>query len=270
MSGADILSRILDRKRIEVGRRARHRRAFEAHAARFPLERGRGERALAAIRRGDGAALPRVIAEVKFQSPSAGTIRERAEGLGARIARGYVEGGASAVSVLADGPGFGGSALEVRRVASAIEAPVLFKEFVLDPIQVELARVGGASMVLLLVRALDPRSLRAMIAEVRARGMEPVVEAADEAELEIALETEARIVGVNARDLRTFRLDPEAAARAMARIPADRVAVFMSGIRTREDVDQVARTRADAILVGEGLMRAPDPGARLAQLLGGT
>lgn len=270
MSGPDILAQILDRKRGEVARRTSHRRAFEALASRVPLVPGRGARATEALRRGADAALPRVIAEVKFRSPSAGTIRERAAGLGARIARGYVEGGASAVSVLADGAGFGGSVLEVRRVATAIEAPVLFKEFVLDPIQVELARVVGASMVLLLVRALDPRALRTMIAEVRARGMEPVVEAADEAELRIALETDARIVGVNARDLRTFRVDADAAARAMALIPHDRVAVFMSGIRTREDVGLVARTRADAILVGEGLMRAPNPGARLAQLLGGT
>src|SRR5690606_35398620 len=102
---------------------------------------------------------------------------------------------------------FGGSVLGVRRVARAAGVPVLFKEFVLDPLQIDLARAAGASMVLVLVRALEPATLGALVDRCRARGLEPVVEAADEAEVERALETSARVIGVNARDLSTFEVD---------------------------------------------------------------
>jgi indole-3-glycerol phosphate synthase len=155
----------------------------------------------------------------------------------------------------------------LRRVAAAVQIPTLFKEFVVDPVQVDVARAVGASYVLLLVRVLDDRELAALIHEVRARGLEPIVEAADERELERALATPASIVGVNARDLRSFEVDPARAGELVERIPSDRVAVFMSGVRTRADFLRVAETRADAVLIGEGLMRSDDPGARLAELL---
>ncbi len=183
------------------------------------------------------------------------------------MARAYEAGGATAVSVLADRPGFGGSPLEVRRVANAIALPVLFKEFVLDPIQLDLAVAVGASMALLLVRVLDQERLEALVAACHERRLEPVVEAADEAELERALGTEATVVGVNARDLRTFEVDPARAARLIESIPSERVAVYMSGVRDVEDMKRVRDGRADAALVGEGLMRAEDPGARLASWL---
>jgi indole-3-glycerol phosphate synthase len=117
------------------------------------------------------------------------------------------------------------------------------------------------------VRVLRDRELGALIREVRARGLEPIVEAADERELERALATEASIVGVNARDLRSFDVDPARAGELVERIPSSRVAVFMSGVRTRADFARVAQTRADAVLIGEGLMRAEDPGKQLAELL---
>lgn len=221
---------------------------------------------MASLRRRDGAP-PGVLAEVKFRSPSAGRIRERSPGEGVRIARAYERGGASVVSVLADGPGFGGSPLLVRRVAGAVEIPVLYKGFVLDPIQVELAYDVGASLVLLLVRALDDVELSGLIARIRALGMEPVVEAANADEVDRAVAAGATIVGVNARDLRTFRVDKEAAALAVGRIPDPCIAVFMSGVKSEQDFRQVAQGRADAVLIGEGLMRAEDPGARLAELL---
>jgi indole-3-glycerol phosphate synthase len=142
-----------------------------------------------------------------------------------------------------------------------VRVPILFKEFVLDPQQISLARAVGAHMVLLLVRALDRSSLRAMVAEVMRQGMAPVVEAADEDELETALGTVATIVGVNARDLRTFQVDAERAQRILAGVPADRIAVHMSGIKTGRDLANVnAQGRADAVLVGESLMRAEAPG----------
>lgn len=261
---SDYLSAILERKRRENQRRRRHIAAM-APVHRVP-EPGRSARGIAALRRAPGQR-PSVMAEVKFRSPSAGEIRPRTPGEGVRIALGYERGGASVVSVLADGPGFGGSPLLVRRVAQAVSVPVLYKGFVLDAVQVELAFDVGASLVLLLVRALSDSELRCLIERVRALGMEPVVEAANAEEVDRALAAGSTIVGVNARDLSTFRVDKEAASACVARIPQERVAVFMSGVRTAGDFRDVAAGRADAVLIGEGLMRAEDPGARLAELL---
>jgi indole-3-glycerol phosphate synthase len=258
----DHLARIIERKRLEVARRVRRSAFYVNCAERAPLPRNDG---VAALRR--GAARPSVIAELKLRSPSAGQIRPRVQGELARLAEGLEGAGASALSVLCDGPGFGGSPLDLRRAARAVQVPVLFKEFVLDPVQVDLARAAGATYVLLLVRVLEDRALARLIEEVRARGLEPIVEAADERELERALAGKATIVGVNARDLRSFDVDPRRAGELVDRIPSDRVAVFMSGVRTRDDFARVADTRADAVLIGEGLMRAEDPGAQLRALL---
>lgn len=258
------LSQILERKRKENARRLRHAGAMK-HVAR-EAEPQRGRAGTKALRRGADKP-PSVMAEVKFRSPSAGAIRSKRPGEGVRIAKAYEDGGASVVSVLADGPGFGGSPLLVRRVANSVHVPVLFKEFVLDPVQVELAFDVGASLVLLLVRALTPTELRDLMTRTRDLGMEPVVEAANAAEIDEAVDAGASIVGVNARDLSTFRVDMEAAAECIARIPDDAVAIFMSGVRTPDDFRQVAQGRADAVLIGEGLMRAEDPGVRLRELL---
>ncbi|MCA9574772.1 MAG: indole-3-glycerol phosphate synthase TrpC [Polyangiales bacterium] len=264
------LDEILVRKRVEVSRRLRHQATLTRLAADVPLDPRRGARALEALRRPSSDAPPRIIAEVKFRSPSVGPIRAPAAGTGVRVARAYEAGGAAAISVLADGPGFGGSPLTVRRVARACAAPVLFKEFVLDPVQVELARVCGASMVLLLVRAHTLTPLQSLCDLVRARGMEPVVEAADEAELEVALQTNASLIGVNARDLRTFEVDMERAARCLAGIDPGRVAVFMSGIRSPQSFARLRGTRADAALIGEGLMRCDDPAEGVRAMLEAT
>lgn len=259
-----ILDDIVARKRVENERRRRHLGFDDTQLTRISV--GRAPRAHAALVRGDRP-LPHVIAEIKMRSPSAGAIRQRERGVVADIARQYEAGGASAVSVLCDGPGFGGSVLDVRRAAAVIELPVLFKEFVLDPVQLALACEVGASMVLLLVRALPRDELTRLVTLAHQVGLAPVVEAADDEELDVALASSARIVGVNARDLRTFDVDPEAARRSVARIPEDRIAIFMSGIRSEADLAGVAAGRADAVLVGEGLMRARSPGDRLRELL---
>ena len=172
--------------------------------------------------------------------------------------------------MLCDRAGFGGSALELRRVASRVDRPVLFKEFVLDSLQVHLAAAVGASMVLLLVRALDRETLHSLVEACHARGLAPVVEAADAREVAIAAQTSAEIIGINARDLRTFRVDPASARAAIEGVPAERVAVYMSGVSTSEDLRALARTRCDAVLIGTGLMAAPEPGARLAALKKGA
>jgi len=260
----DYLSAILERKRRENERRRRHMAGMSG-ASRVP-EPGRSVRAIEALRRAPGRP-PAVMAEVKFRSPSAGDIRSRTPGEGVRIAESYERGGASVISVLADGPGFGGSPLLVRSVARAVRVPVLYKGFVLDPVQVELAFDVGASLVLLLVRALADTELRALSAEIRALGMMPVVEAANAEEVDRAVAAGSTVVGVNARDLQTFSVDKAAARACVARIPQECVAVFMSGVRTEDDFREVTEGRADAVLIGEGLMRAEDPGARLAELL---
>lgn len=260
----DFLSEILARKRRENERRRRHLGAMRA--VERPPQRERSERGIRALRRAPGDP-PSVLAEVKFRSPSAGEIRPWSAGEGVRVAQAYERAGASAVSVLADGPGFGGSPLLVRRVAKAVSVPVLYKGFVLDSVQVDLAYDVGASLVLLLVRALGDSDLRALIEQIRGLGMEPVVEAASSAEVDRAVAAGSTIIGVNARDLNTFDVDMAAARACVARIPAGRVAVFMSGIRSADDFREVAQTRADAVLIGEGLMRSEDPGVRLSELL---
>lgn len=260
MSG-DLLAPILERKRREIARRIAHRALFDPAS----VERDPPPPALDALRR--TGSLPRIIAEVKLASPSEGRIRAWSAGEVRRVARGYEDAGAAAISVLCDRAGFGGSVLDLRRVAHEVRVPVLFKEFVLDPIQIDLARAVGASMILLLVRALDGGLLSELVRASLERGLEPVVEAASEAEVDRALETGARIVGVNARDLSTFRVDPAAAAKAIQKIPENRVAVYMSGVSTPEELTRVATGRADAVLIGTALMRASDPGRRLTELL---
>lgn len=265
---SDYLGPILERKRREVARRRAHAllsREASAGADTSSLD-DRAGFALARLRRQSGSP-PGVIAEIKMRSPSAGLIRPRSAGLVQALAREYEQGGAAALSVLCDGPGFGGSPLDLRRAAAAVSAPVLFKEFVLDPIQIELARTVGAHMVLLIVRALEPAALNELVDEALRRRLLPVVEAADEQELDVALATRAAVVGVNARDLRTFRVDRERALSAVARIPGDRVAVHMSGIGSAADLRTVADSRADAVLIGEALMRSPAPGERLREWL---
>lgn len=260
----DHLARIIERKQREVARRTRRAAFFaQASARRSHID---PHSSVERLRRPPGEP-PRVIAEIKLRSPSAGQIRARVPGEIVSIAAQYAHAGAAAISVLCDGPGFGGSALDLRRVAERVETPVLFKEFVLDPVQLDLARAAGARLVLLLVRVLSDERLASLIDEARRRGLEPVVEAADAAELERALALPATIVGVNARDLRSFGVDAGAALALVERIPADRVAVFMSGIRSQADFARVAPGRADAVLIGEGLMRAPEPGAALRALL---
>lgn len=264
-SERDYLSVILARKRREVARRRVHAALAGRAFGRVSPAPERGSAALAALRRPAGGRA-RIIAEIKFRSPSAGPIRERRTGDAQRIAEVYATAGASAISVLADGPGFGGGALDVRRVASAVRVPVLFKGFVLDEIQVELARAVGASLILLIVRALDGARLDTLVRTARSAGLEPVVEAADRLELERALASGASIVGVNARDLETFRVDVDEAQAILSGVPEDRVAVFMSGVRNLGDVERLSSGRADALLVGESLMRAPDQAALLRSM----
>ncbi|MCB9709157.1 MAG: indole-3-glycerol-phosphate synthase [Myxococcales bacterium] len=259
------LETIVARKRREVKRRKRHKLAAvfqpEACHTRFTDPP-------AALRR-QGAAAPRIIAEIKFESPSKGVLRDRQAGEAARIARGFERSGAAAVSVLCDAVSFGGTPLDVRRVSQTVRLPVLFKEFVIDEVQLDLARAMGATFVLLIVAALEDRALDQLVKATRKRGMEPLVEVYSERELDRALGADAHVIGVNARDLRTFRVAPRQAQQVIRKVPGSVVSVWMSGLRCRKDLEELGDERIDAALLGEALMRANDPEAALLRLTGG-
>ena len=205
-----------------------------------------------------------LIAEVKRRSPSAGSIREDLDP--AERARMYARHGAAAISVLTDGPFFGGSVEDLRAAAGA-GVPLLRKDFILDELQIMEARAAGASAVLLIVRALAPERLRTLLRAAVAQGLDALVETHTAAELDQAVEAGARIIGVNSRDLDTFRIDVEGAWALLARVPADLVAVAESGMSGPADVRRAAEAGADAALVGSALSAAASPAALVAALV---
>lgn len=204
-----------------------------------------------------------LIAEVKRASPSKGLLIEDFDAV--RIAREYEGNGASAVSVLADTEFFMGSPDFVRDVAVSVSLPVLFKEFVIDPLQVDLACSLGASAVLLIVAALEDIQLRDLSAHIAALGMDALVEVHDEHELERALRIGVGVVGVNNRDLKTFREDLSITERLATRLDGGVTLVAESAIRSPDDVARMARAGAHAVLVGEGLIKAADRPASVRQ-----
>ena len=208
----------------------------------------------------------RLIAEVKRASPSAGQIR--ADFQPARIAEIYQRHGADCVSVLTDEPYFQGSLDDLRQVRAAVELPLLRKDFVIDTYQVVEARVAGADAVLLIAECLDDDSLPRLHDAVIELGMTPLVELFEPANLPRVLNAGARLVGINNRDLRSFKTDLERTLRLRPQIPDDRVVVGESGIRTRRDVERLQSAGVDAVLVGETLMASPDLGAAVDELLG--
>lgn len=208
-----------------------------------------------------------LIAEVKRRSPSAGAIAPGRDAV-EQAAR-YAAGGAAAVSVLANDAFFGGSPDDVRAVSSSprVRLPVLYKDIVVWPEQVELAWRCGASAVLLIAAALAPDEVASLMAHAAGLGLEAVVEVHDEAELEQALALQGlRILGVNNRDLRTFEVDPGRALRLLPRVPPGVLRLAESGYRTPAEVAAAWQAGADAVLVGEALMRAAEPEAFLAEL----
>ena len=256
-----ILDEILDRKRVEVAeakdRDDAVRVALDAKAcARTPL----GFRD--AIRSTDGVA---VIAEVKRRSPSKGLIREDFDAV--KIARAYVEADVTCISVLTDEDFFGGSLEDLIRVREAVDVPLLRKDFVVDRIQIDQARLAGADAVLLIVAALESPELGRLHDHARSLGLDVLVEVHDEKELDTALSIGSRLIGVNNRDLRTFEIDLATTERLAARVEDSSVLLIAeSGIANAEDVDRLARAGAAGFLVGESLMRQPDPGAALRAL----
>ena len=205
-----------------------------------------------------------VIAEVKRRSPSAGSIREDLDP--ADRAESYARHGAAAISVLTDTPFFGGSVDDLRLAAARVPVPVIRKDFILDELQIVEARGAGAAAVLLIVRALAPARLQALLRSARASGLEALVEVHTREEVDRALEAGAEILGVNSRDLDTFRIDTAAAWRILGAIPPARIAVAESGMATVGDVDTAAAAGADAVLIGTALSASPDPDRLLDDL----
>ena len=234
--------------------------AASAASARPPDDFAAALRTAATI---DGVA---VIAEVKRASPSSGSIATDADPVAQ--AKAYEGGGAAAISVLTEPRHFGGSLDDLVAVRLAVGRPVLRKDFLVDPDQLLEARAAGADSALLIISCLSDDELAWMLAASRALGMEPLVETHSDADLDRALATDARVVGVNARDLESLEVDVPAALDRLGRIDASRITVLESGIRSRADVRAAVAAGASAILVGESLMRADDPRLAVGALIG--
>jgi indole-3-glycerol phosphate synthase len=198
-----------------------------------------------------------VIAEHKRRSPSAGEIRQGATVT--EIVRAYDHGGAAAVSILTEQRHFGGSLDDLREARAASVLPILRKDFVVDPYQVYESAVAGADALLLIVAALDDDDLALLHHEALALDLDVLVEVHDEDELDRALEVvDADVIGINNRDLADFSVDVERTYELLSDVPAGKTVVSESGFHTREQLDDLERVGVDAVLIGEGLMRAQD------------
>jgi len=207
---------------------------------------------------------PALIAEVKRASPSVGAIASPDP---VTQALAYARGGAAAISVLTEPEHFEGSVADLVAVRASVDVPVLRKDFLVDPSQVVEARAAGADAVLVIASAVDDEGLRALLDEAAAWGIGVLLETHSDEDLARALGTDAEVVGVNARDLETLEVDLDAALARLRAIPPGRVTVLESGISSRAHVDAALAAGASAILVGEALMRAPDPTAKVRELL---
>jgi indole-3-glycerol phosphate synthase len=255
-----ILDEILAHKRAEVEERRR----------RMPAERLRDVPEFHAPRRGFRAALagataPAVIAELKRASPSRGRIRDDYDP--PAHARSYAAAGATCLSVLTDERYFEGALAHLSAARAAVSLPCLRKDFVVDRYQIDEARAAGADAVLVIAAAGASTAIAELAAEAGEAGLDVLVEVHDEDEMAWAVDVGATLVGVNNRDLRTFETRLETTERLAPLVPPTALLVAESGIGCRHDVDRMVRAGAHAVLVGEALMRAADPGAALQELL---
>jgi indole-3-glycerol phosphate synthase len=263
MTTGTILDEILRDKRVELERSKRDLPLADLEAllkfAPFPLN-------LSGALWGDKV---RLIAEVKKASPSKGLLSEHYNPVA--MAMRYVENGAAAISVLTEVDHFQGSPEHLRAVKKAVgpqAVPVLRKDFLFDPYQLLEARAWGADAALLIVAALDSEQLRELLAVAHSVWLQALVEVHDEAELEIALSAGAEIIGINHRNLKTFKMDTSLSLRLRPLIPEGRIIVAESGINRAEDVLPLKQAGINAVLVGEALMTALDPGAKVRELAG--
>jgi indole-3-glycerol phosphate synthase len=251
-------------------------------ATRHDLERRRREVPLAelermvASRNGGGRpfseALVRpsvsIIAEFKRRSPSAGSLRAGTEV--EEIVCAYERGGAAALSILTERDHFGGSLEDLREARAATALPILRKDFVVDAYQVYESAAAGADAILLIVAALEPDWLAGLHGEALALDLDVLVEVHDEEELQAALEIDAEVIGINNRDLTDMSVDVQRTFELLSDVPAGMTVVSESGFSTRDEIDELERVGVDAVLIGESLMRAPDPEAACRALVGLT
>jgi len=261
MSTADLLGTIVAAARRIVDVREQ-REPLGALMARAELRRTMTGRFRQAIARPDRL---NIIAECKRRSPSRGVLR--ADYDPAAIARGYAAAGAAAISVLTEPTFFDGSLEHLAAVRTAVDVPLLRKDFIVSEYQLVEATIAGADAALLIVAALEPRVLRQLIERAGALGLDALVEVHEAGELRIALDAGAQIVGVNNRNLRTLAVDIDASERLMAAMPGDVVAVSESGLRTTDDLRRLRGLGYSAFLIGERLMTESDPGTALMGLL---
>ena len=205
-----------------------------------------------------------LIAEYKRRSPSAGEIREGASVR--EIVQAYERGGAAALSILTEEAHFGGSLDDLREARASCDLPILRKDFTIDPYQLYEAKLAGADAVLLVVGSLDDGALDSLWSMANHLDLDAVVEIHDDEELERALELDCDVIGINNRDLETFEVDIQRTFDLLADVPAGKVVVSESGIHYRDQIDELEQVGVDAVLVGEALMRAPDPEAAVREL----
>ena len=254
-----ILSRIIESRRAEVARR---RRIMPETVLRIAAGKADAPRDFAGALVRDEV---NVIAEIKKASPSAGVLRREFEPVS--LARAFEQSGAAALSVLTEEENFQGALAHLRDARAAVSLPVLRKDFIVDPWQVWEARAANADSFLLIAAALDDAALAGLLNLGRELGMEALVEVHTAEELERVLAAGARILGVNNRNLHTLEVRVETSLDLAGMIPEDRVAVSESGLRSAEDLRKLSAAGFDAFLIGESLMREPDPGAALKRLI---
>ena len=261
-AGPDLLATIVAAtERITASRRAQEPlAALERRAADLSP---RGHLFESCLRRPDGF---NVIAECKRRSPSRGVLAAEYEPV--RIARAYAGGGAAAISVLTEPTFFDGALTHLRAVRAAVEVPLLRKDFVVDEYQLFEARANGADAVLLIVAALDQTALEALQARAWQLGLATLVEVHDRDELSRAIDSGARVIGVNNRNLRTLKVDVKASDDLAGRMPQGVVAVSESGLQSRTDLERLAAAGYSAFLIGERFMTDPDPEAAIRLLIG--
>ncbi len=254
------LERIVERKRAEVARlkergvgRGRHGMgdAFSSHPTFLEVLVSEQP--------------PRIIAEVKRASPSKGDLNPALDPVQQAVL--YQEGGARAVSILTD-EHFQGSLEDLERVAASVDLPLLRKDFVIDAVQLEESRLRGASAVLLIAAILSPEELESLVKESLDLGLEPLVEVHTKEEVGVVLGTPARVVGINSRDLVTFQVDLKVVEELVPLVPKDLVVVAESGISSRADIEKLMAAGVENFLIGEALVRAVNPVAKLRELMG--
>ncbi|HEB82170.1 MAG TPA: indole-3-glycerol phosphate synthase TrpC [Gammaproteobacteria bacterium] len=258
----DILLKILRRKREEIAERSQSVSIDDLKAQGKNADPVRGF--IRSIENKINAGQPAVIAEIKKASPSKGVLREHF--VPAEIAASYAKHGAACLSILTDRDFFQGHEDYLQQARAACELPVIRKDFIIDPYQVHEARAIDADCILLIVSALDDKNLQSLFDLAKSIGMDVLMEVHDRDEMQRALKTGARLIGINNRNLRTFETSLDTTLDMIDMVGEEHILVTESGIHTKEDVQLMLDNNVNAFLVGEAFMRADNPGEKLAEL----